>query len=126
MLTLGTGGNSSIKSGGVTWVKASGTWLSQALTRLIMVSVRKAPQVAALKADPALAGRPMVRIVTDANPTDLRRSLEAAVHCVRPQRVVTYFHRVEALAALVLAERDAHIAARLMPGTDVLFMPIMA
>jgi len=47
-LTQAAGGNTSIKSDGITWVKAQGTRLSKALTRPIMVPVRTAPVVAAL------------------------------------------------------------------------------
>ncbi len=48
--TQGAGGNTSFKRDGVMWVKASGTWLAHAGTRDIMVPVRVAPLVEALRA----------------------------------------------------------------------------
>src|SRR6185437_16857176 len=38
--TQGAGGNTSIKRDGVMWIKASGTWLADALSQDIMTPVR--------------------------------------------------------------------------------------
>jgi len=39
LLVQAAGGNTSIKDGSVMWIKASGTWLSEAMTRDIFVPV---------------------------------------------------------------------------------------
>ena len=41
--TQGAGGNTSIKQDGVMWIKASGTWLADALAQDIMTPVRLDP-----------------------------------------------------------------------------------
>lgn len=124
LLTQGAGGNTSIKSGGITWVKASGTWLSEALDRPIMVPVRTAPLVAVLATDLAAAERPMEHVVAEANPSGLRPSLEAAFHCALPQRVVAHYHGVDALALLVTPDRDARVAAAMQALPDVAWQMI--
>ena len=39
LLTQAAGGNSSVKHGGVLWVKASGTWLADAETKDIFLPI---------------------------------------------------------------------------------------
>lgn len=48
----GPGGNASLKDRGVLWIKASGTWLSQALVEPIFVPV----ELSAVHAQIALSG----------------------------------------------------------------------
>jgi rhamnose utilization protein RhaD (predicted bifunctional aldolase and dehydrogenase) len=150
LLTQGAGGNTSIKSDGLTWVKASGTWLSEALERSIMVPVRTSPLLQALRTDPQSIENPTVHVEQGANPAGLRPSIETAFHCLLPQRVVAHFHGIDALAHLVCADRYASLSAamarlpdlrwqlfdyyrpgaplaaeidtQLKPGTDVLFL----
>ena len=50
--TQGAGGNTSIKRDGVMWIKASGTWLADALAQDIMTPVRLDPLRKATAADP--------------------------------------------------------------------------
>ena len=46
--TQGAGGNASIKRDGTLWIKASGTWLADALAREIMTPVRLNPLLKAI------------------------------------------------------------------------------
>ena len=50
-LVQGAGGNTSLKVGGVLWIKASGTWLARAAEDDIFVPVEMAPLLAAVEAD---------------------------------------------------------------------------
>ncbi len=150
LLTQGAGGNTSIKEDGITWIKASGTWLAEALDRPIMVPVRTNALIAALHDDPLSVENPVEHIVAESNPSGLRPSIETAFHCLMPQRVVAHYHSVDAMALLVCADRSARVAAamatlpalrwqmidyrrpgaplaveiatRLRPDTDVLFL----
>jgi rhamnose utilization protein RhaD (predicted bifunctional aldolase and dehydrogenase) len=54
--TQGAGGNTSIKRDGVMWIKASGTWLADALAHDIMTPVRLEPlRKAIVDGDPRAA-----------------------------------------------------------------------
>src|SRR5689334_9959425 len=46
--TQAAGGNTSLKRDGVLWIKASGTWLAEALAKPIFVPVSLAPLLAAI------------------------------------------------------------------------------
>ena len=111
MLTQGAGGNTSIKSDGITWVKASGTWLSDALNCEIMVPVHTAAFVAALRANSRSVEIPAAFVVKEANTASLRPSIETAFHCLLPQRVVVHFHGINTLVHLVCADRNSRVAA---------------
>lgn len=122
--TQGAGGNTSFKRDGVMWVKASGTWLAHAGERDIMVPVRVAPLVAALRAGDASAEKATDFIVTELNASGLRPSIETSFHAVLPQAVVAHYHCVNALALSVLADRDAVIAARMAKLPDLTWTTI--
>ena len=76
----GPGGNTSIKDGGTMWVKASGTWLSEARTGDIMVRVDAAGMAAALAAEDPLARDPANFLEVHASPAGLRGSIETTMH----------------------------------------------
>ena len=147
LLVQAAGGNTSLKSDGVMWIKASGTWLKDALTRDIFVAVDHAALMQALaRHDPACETcTDFVR--TDLNASGLRPSIETTVHALMPQRVVVHVHCVNTIAWAVrsdaaerLSERLAGftwafipyarpglplagaIAERLRPGVDVLVL----
>ena len=147
LLVQAAGGNTSLKSDGVMWIKASGTWLKDALTRDIFVAVDHAALMQALaRNDPACETcTDFVR--TDLNASGLRPSIETTVHALMPQRVVVHVHCVNTIAWAIrsdaadrLSERLAGfawafipyarpglplagaIAERLRPGVDVLVL----
>ena len=109
-LVQGPGGNVSIKHGEVMWIKASGTWLTHALTKPLMVPVALEPLLAGLeRGDPACdACVDFVR--TDLNPGGLRPSIETSVHAVMPQRIVVHVHCVETLAWAARADAGTALA----------------
>ena len=79
LLVQGAGGNTSVKEDGLLWVKASGTWLSEATEKKTMVAVDLAKLERAMaqndervekpqyfKADPAESLRPSIETVVHA------------------------------------------------------------
>jgi rhamnose utilization protein RhaD (predicted bifunctional aldolase and dehydrogenase) len=95
LLVQGAGGNISWKDGNVLWVKASGTWLSEAKTKDIFVPVdlihlRQVIVKREFSATP--------KIVSGSN---LRPSIETFLHALMPQCVVVHLHAIEVLAHLV-------------------------
>lgn len=97
-LVQAAGGNTSIKQDGILWIKASGTWLSQALERNIMVPVRLKPLLSALAANDPAAEKAQGFVIENANPENLRPSIETTLHAAMPQKVVVHAHCVETIA----------------------------
>lgn len=106
LVQAGTG-NTSVKIGGVLWIKASGKWLAHAAQEEILVPVDLAQtrRCVAQDADPAgqhcnLGGRP------------LRTSVETAMHSVLRHRVVLHVHSVNTIAWAVRRDAAALLAER--------------
>lgn len=108
LLIQASGGNTSIKDGGLLWVKASGKCLAAAVEQEIMVPVD-------LPAVRAAVGRgdadPVSAHVAAA--TSLRPSIETTLHALLPHRVVVHVHSVNALAWTTLADGRERVAGRL-------------
>jgi rhamnose utilization protein RhaD (predicted bifunctional aldolase and dehydrogenase) len=107
-LVQGAGGNVSVKGGGVLWVKASGTWLSEAEDRDILVPLdldrlRQAMAVRAL--DPTEG--------TALGDGRLRPSIETTLHALLPHRLVLHLHSVNAIASAVRRDGEAVLEQRL-------------
>lgn len=105
LLVQAAGGNTSLKRDGIMWIKASGTWLRDALAKDIFVPLDIAALHAALERDdPACeACVPFVR--QDINPSGLRPSIETSVHGLMAHPVVLHVHCVNTIAWAV--QRDA-------------------
>jgi len=86
LLTQASTGNSSIKLGGVLWMKASGKWMADAIREdiLIPLDLAEAKECVKQKVDP-------VERYT-------RASIETAMHAVMPHRVVLHVHCVNTIA----------------------------
>ncbi|HEV8388825.1 MAG TPA: class II aldolase/adducin family protein [Dongiaceae bacterium] len=105
-LVQGAGGNTSLKQGGVLWVKASGAWLAEAGKRDIFVPVDLPGALRALKdgiekmpvADPA---------------AKLRPSIETSLHALLPHRVVLHVHAVNTIAWAACMGVESELALRL-------------
>lgn len=95
LLVQGAGGNVSWKEGDVLWVKASGTWLSEAESREIFVPVNLGHLQSAL-AQQDFSLNPVV-----VGSSDLRPSIETLLHALMPHNVVVHLHAVEILTHLV-------------------------
>jgi rhamnose utilization protein RhaD (predicted bifunctional aldolase and dehydrogenase) len=147
LLVQGAGGNTSIKQGDVLWIKASGTWLKNAVRDDIMVPVALPPLLAAVSSGSAEADTPQHFTIAEKNPGGLRPSIETTVHALMPQRAVIHVHCVETIATAVRTDAEKlagerlrglnwayvpyskpglvlarNIAARLKPETDVLVL----
>jgi rhamnose utilization protein RhaD (predicted bifunctional aldolase and dehydrogenase) len=122
LLVQGAGGNTSIKQGGVLWIKASGTWLMNALTGDIMVPVALAPLLDALAHSSEAAERAGQFTLEELNPRRLRSSIETTVHALMPQKIVVHVHCVETISIAVQANAEALLEERLR-GLDWAFVP---
>lgn len=100
----GPGGNTSIKQGGVMWIKASGTELADALSRDIFVAVDRARAVAELRGesgDGSCKG-------TVLNPAQtLRPSIETTFHAALDWPVIAHTHSVATLAHVITLQGRA-------------------
>ena len=90
-LVQGSGGNTSVKDGRVLWVKASGTWLSEAEDKNILVPVELEKVRSILE-----TGESDFSQATMAG--DLRPSIETSLHCLLPHHVVVHVHSVSGIA----------------------------
>jgi len=95
LLVQGAGGNVSWKAADTLWIKASGTWLSDAEKKDIFVPVDLNP----LKHE-ITAGR--FNLSSNLRTTsNLRPSIETILHALMPHPVVLHLHAVEILSHLV-------------------------
>jgi rhamnose utilization protein RhaD (predicted bifunctional aldolase and dehydrogenase) len=113
LITQAAGGNTSLKDGGTLWIKASGTWLKDALDRDIMVPVALAPLLDAVERNDPDAEQAHLFTLADRNPNGLRPSIETTVHGLMPQRVVIHVHCVSTLALALRTDAEARIGALL-------------
>ncbi|HWA44168.1 MAG TPA: class II aldolase/adducin family protein [Hypericibacter adhaerens] len=107
-LAQGPGGNTSIKDGGVLWIKASGTWLAEAETKEIFVPVDLAGARRAL----AAGSETMPVIARDGAPA-LRASIETSLHALLPHAVVLHAHAINTIAWACRTDGDDELARRL-------------
>jgi rhamnose utilization protein RhaD (predicted bifunctional aldolase and dehydrogenase) len=117
--TQGAGGNTSIKQDGLMWIKASGTWLSDALAQDIMTPVRLDSLREAIA-----EGHPRAAAATDfvdaqLNASGLRPSIETSVHAIMPSPVVVHIHCVNTIALAVRHDGESLVRDRLRPQGDV-------
>jgi rhamnose utilization protein RhaD (predicted bifunctional aldolase and dehydrogenase) len=110
-MVQGPGGNASWKEGDTLWVKASGTWMAEALQRDIFVPV----DLAALQGAIARADFDVVPRLLGGR--GAKPSIETVLHAVMPHPVVVHLHAVEPLAHLV-RERAADSLASHLRGFD--------
>ncbi len=117
--TQGAGGNTSIKRDGVMWIKASGTWLADALAQDIMTPVRlELLRQAIADGDPRAAAATDF-VESGANLSGLRPSIETSVHAIMPLPVVVHIHCVNTIALAVRHEGESLVRERLRPHADV-------
>ncbi|CCD93543.1 conserved hypothetical protein [Bradyrhizobium sp. ORS 375] len=105
LLVQGAGGNSSVKDDDVLWVKASGTWLSDANEKDIFVPVLLPAARAALAGDDER--------IPLAAPGPLRASIETSLHALMPHRVVLHVHAVNTIAWAARRDARDEFASRL-------------
>jgi rhamnose utilization protein RhaD (predicted bifunctional aldolase and dehydrogenase) len=113
LLVQGPGGNTSVKDGDVMWIKASGTWLRDALTSDIFVPLDHSTLLAALSRNDPACETSMEFLRRDLNAAGLRPSIETTLHAVMPQRVVVHVHCVKTIAVAVRRNLEDILAERL-------------
>jgi len=107
LLVQGAGGNVSWKADDILWIKASGTWLADALERDIFVPV-----------DLIHLRTQITQHNFEATPhvlmnASLRPSIETLLHALMPQPLVVHVHAIEALAQLVCTDIHHTLTQRL-------------
>lgn len=116
-LIQGAGGNLSVKSGGVMWIKASGTRLGEAADRQIFVAMDEARTREAVLVTEDLASC----VLPDQGGT-LRPSIEAALHVLLPHRFVFHAHAVGTISA-GLGENVGDLVTTLPSTFDTVVIP---
>ena len=114
----GPGGNTSIKSGDVMWIKASGTELADAETDPIFVAVDRA----AAKAEAAGSGDGSCKTTVLDPSNTLRPSIETTFHAALDWAVVAHTHSIATLVHAISPE-GRKIAAQKLAGLPVVFVP---
>jgi rhamnose utilization protein RhaD (predicted bifunctional aldolase and dehydrogenase) len=117
--TQGAGGNTSIKQDGVMWIKASGTWLADALAQDIMTPVRLDPLRKAIADGDPRAAAAVDFVDAQLNAGGLRPSIETSVHAIVPSPVVVHIHCVNTIALAVRRDGESLVRERLRPHADV-------
>jgi rhamnose utilization protein RhaD (predicted bifunctional aldolase and dehydrogenase) len=117
--TQGAGGNTSIKRDGVMWIKASGTWLADALVQDIFTPVRLDPLRKAIADGDPRAAAAIDFVDAQLNASRLRPSIETSVHAIIPSPVVVHIHCVNTIALAVRHDGESLVRERLRPHADV-------
>jgi len=108
LLVQGAGGNVSWKTHDTLWIKASGTWLSDALNQDIFVPVDL------LHLQNAIDQQDYSAVPKVGESVKLRPSIETMLHALMPNKVVVHLHAVEILAHLV-CEDAVDVLQRQLP-----------
>ncbi len=116
LLVQGSTGNTSLKAGDTLWIKASGRWLAKAAQEPMFVPVD-------LSAARYSIGHHIDPSVTASGP--LKASVETAMHCVIPWRVVMHVHSVNSIAWAVRRDGEEQLAQRLR-GLPWTWIPYVA
>ena len=113
LLAQASTGNSSVKLGGVLWIKASGKWMADALRDDIFIPLDLAEVTECLRRGIDPAGRYS------------NASLETAMHAALPHRVVLHVHCVNTIAWAVRNDAPVQLERRL-EGRRWQWMPYTA
>jgi rhamnose utilization protein RhaD (predicted bifunctional aldolase and dehydrogenase) len=113
LLVQAAGGNTSIKQDGVMWIKASGTWLMDALKKDIFVPLDLATLANALEEGSPDCESCLPFVRQDLNALGLRPSIETSVHGRMPQRVVLHVHCVNTISWAIRTDAEQQFRARL-------------
>lgn len=112
-LVQGAGGNTSIKTGDVLWIKASGKWLQAAQREDLFVPVALEPLLDAVTKELDSAEKSVDFVIESLNPSGLRPSIETTVHALLPHRIVVHVHCVETLALAIREDAETLLQERL-------------
>ena len=96
LLVQGPGGNISWKDGDILWIKASGTWIADAIEKDIFVPVDLKHLLTAIAVNDFSVTPRLMSI------NSLKPSIETLLHALLPQRIVLHLHAVEVLTHLII------------------------
>jgi rhamnose utilization protein RhaD (predicted bifunctional aldolase and dehydrogenase) len=113
LLVQAAGGNTSLKQDGVMWIKASGTWLMDALTKDIFVPLDLLALSKALADDSPDCESCLPFVRQDINALGLRPSIESSVHGLMPQKIVVHVHCVNTIALAIQDDAEQLFAEKL-------------
>lgn len=122
LVVQGPGGNISLKRDAVMWVKASGTWMMDALARPILVPVDFAAVRSALAAGDPSCETCSEFVRHDLVRSPLRPSIETTLHAIMPHKVVLHVHCVETISLACLSNARERLAKPLA-GLQWAFVP---
>jgi ribulose-5-phosphate 4-epimerase/fuculose-1-phosphate aldolase len=116
LMVQGSTGNTSTKTGDTLWIKASGRWLANAEDEpmFVPVDLSAARYATGHNTDPSLTAN-----------TRLRASVETAMHCVIPWRVVIHVHAVNSIAWAVRRDAEEQLEG-LLRGVPWKWIPYVA
>ncbi len=116
-LVQGAGGNVSWKDGGTLWIKASGTWLSDAQTKEIFVPTDLNKIKNAINAN-NYDIRPIA-----CNNSKLKPSIETLLHAMMPHKIVVHLHAIDVLSYLILHDCENSLRKKLPDNYKYEFVP---
>jgi len=108
LLTQGAGGNTSLKSAGWMWIKASGTWLADARRSNLFVPVEMASALGAIE-----RGVDEKAVWQTPDGRTLRSSIETSLHAVIPRTWVVHLHTLHSMLWASVEEPAQRIATLL-------------
>lgn len=114
------GGNTSIKTNGTMWIKASGRWLAEINDRSGFVEM-DVKRILALLDDPQSTDADMRACLCDPTAT-ARPSVEVPMHAVIPYRYVVHSHCIDIIAIAIQRNAKARLT-KLLEGIDWKFLP---
>ena len=106
LLVQASNGNTSIKLGGILWIKASGKWLAHANQEDVLVPLELAEVRESVEMGAEIAQRPVSK-------NEMRPSIETAMHALLPHRVVIHVHSVNTIAWAIRLDGPAQLEGRL-------------
>lgn len=117
LLAQGAGGNISWKEGDTLWVKASGTWLKDALTEDIFVPI-DLPQIRQ-----QIEENQFKEVPSASNGESKRPSIETWFHALISYKYVLHLHALEVLALLVQEDAENQLRELLPLKPEFQFVP---
>lgn len=107
LLVQASNGNTSIKLDGILWIKASGKWLADAMREEVLVPVELPKDCEAVDNWTETAERNLLK-------SEMRPSIETAMHAVLSYRVVIHVHSVNAIAWAIREDGPEQLKERLL------------
>jgi rhamnose utilization protein RhaD (predicted bifunctional aldolase and dehydrogenase) len=106
LLVQASNGNTSIKSDGTLWIKASGRWLANATREELFMGVDLEAAKQSLQTGSEI-------LPLDDATSDLRPSIETPMHAAIPHRVVIHVHSINAISWAIRLDGPEQIKERL-------------